>query len=100
MSKTPPKRTTGTPSRTATRASGKSFGSEYIGKNIFTATNYKIMGIGVLFIAVGLFLMRGGQMPDPNTWDPNLIYSPIRITLSPILILIGLALQIVAIFKK
>jgi hypothetical protein len=99
MSKTPPKRTSA-PTRTASRATGKSFGSDYIGKNIFTATNYKIMGVGVVFIAIGLFLMRGGQMPDPNTWDPNLIYSPIRITLSPILILIGLSLQIVAIFKK
>ena len=55
---------------------------------------------GVGLIALGIFLMSGGEMPDSNTWDPDLIYSFRRITLAPIVILVGLAFQFVAIFKK
>ncbi len=44
--------------------------------------------------------MRGGAMPDENTWDASRIYSFTRITLAPILILAGLGVEIYAIFKS
>lgn len=67
---------------------------------LFTKQNYLYMGIGCALIAVGLLLMLGGGMSDPNVWDESVIYSPRRITLAPIVILAGLGMQVYAIFKK
>ena len=73
--------------------------SKNAGGFIFNKENYKWMGIGVGLILLGLVLMIGGHMPDANTWDPSRIYS-FRITvLAPFLILVGLVMQIYAIFK-
>jgi hypothetical protein len=58
------------------------------------------MGIGCALIGLGLLLMLGGGMSDPNVWDESVIYSPRRITLAPIVILAGLGMQVYAIFKK
>ncbi|MEM1323487.1 MAG: DUF3098 domain-containing protein [Bacteroidota bacterium] len=66
---------------------------------IFTKENYIWMGVGVLFVIVGMILMSGGAMPDPDTWDPNIIYGFRRTVLAPFLILAGLAIEIYAIFK-
>ncbi len=59
-----------------------------------------VMGAGLLLVILGLIAMSGGAMPDPNTWDPNLIYSPRRITLAPILMIVGFILVGVGIFLK
>ena len=67
---------------------------------LFKKKNYQWMLAGIGLIALGIILMAGGHMPDENTWDPDIIYSFRRITLAPIIILTGLAFQIVAIFKK
>ena len=45
-------------------------------------------------------MMLGGGMPDRNTWDPNIIYSPRITVVGPVLILAGLIVEIYAIFKK
>jgi len=60
---------------------------------------YKWMLIGLGFIVLGLILMSGGWMPSPDVWDESIIYSPRRLVLAPISLIIGLALQIYAIFK-
>jgi hypothetical protein len=67
---------------------------------IFGKENFKWMGIGLGLIALGLILMAGGAQPDPTKWDPNIIYSPMRITVAPILMVAGFILQIYAIFKR
>ena len=67
---------------------------------IFGRQNYILMGIGAALIAFGLLLMSGGEMPDPETWDPNIIYSFRRTVLAPAVILAGLVVEIFAIFKK
>ncbi|MBK8567199.1 MAG: DUF3098 domain-containing protein [Saprospiraceae bacterium] len=67
---------------------------------IFDKTNYLLMLVGFALIAFGLVLMSGGQMPDPNTWDESLIYSRRRTVIAPAIVLIGLVVEIVAIFKK
>ncbi|MBY5959761.1 DUF3098 domain-containing protein [Membranicola marinus] len=67
---------------------------------LFSNENYMFVGGGFLLIVVGMFLMSGGHMPDDETWDPNIIYSFRRVTLAPIVILIGLALPILGIFRK
>ena len=67
---------------------------------LFTKDNYLWMGIGGGIIALGMFLMSGGKNQDPNVFDTNLVYSFTRITVAPILIILGLLVEIVAIFKK
>ena len=65
---------------------------------VFGRENYKWMLIGMGVMLLGFILMSGGSMPDPNTWDPNIIYSFRRITLAPFLILAGIVIEIYAIF--
>jgi hypothetical protein len=67
---------------------------------LFGRENYRWMLIGIVVMALGLILMVGGKSKDPNVFDPKEVYSFTRITLAPILILAGLALEIVAIFRK
>lgn len=67
---------------------------------LFTKDNYTWMGIGAAVIALGMFLMSGGKNDDPNTFDPKLVYSATRITVAPILIIVGLLIEVYAIFKK
>lgn len=67
---------------------------------LFTKDNYLWMGIGAVVIALGMFLMSGGKNADPNTFDYKTVYSSTRITVAPILILLGFVIEIYAIFKK
>lgn len=67
---------------------------------IFGWENYKVMLIGMACIALGMILMLGGDMPAPSQWDESVIYSFRRITLAPLLILIGMGIEIYAIFRK
>ena len=67
---------------------------------IFTASNYKWMGIGLVFIFVGLLLMIGGKSKDPNVFLENEIYGFRRITLAPFLIVAGFIIEIYAMLKK
>jgi len=67
---------------------------------LFSRENYIFVIGGFILIVLGMFLMNGGRMPDENTWDPDIIYSFRRITLAPIVILIGLILPVMGIFRK
>ena len=69
-------------------------------KPLFNRENYRWMLIGLVLILLGLLLMIGGKSKDPNVFDTSEVYSFRRITIAPILILGGLALEIVGIFKK
>lgn len=68
--------------------------------NLFGKSNYIWIVAGLVAIALGLILMAGGKSEDPNTFNKDEIYSFRRITLAPLLILLGLGLQVVAIFRK
>ena len=61
--------------------------------------NYKLMAIGFAIIVVGFILMAGGGSDDPNVFNPD-IFSFRRITLAPIVLVIGFAFEIYAIMKK
>lgn len=67
---------------------------------LFTKENYIWMAIGAVLIAIGFVLMSGGKNEDPNVFDPKVTYSFRRITLAPIVILVGFVVEIYAIFKK
>jgi hypothetical protein len=68
--------------------------------DLFNKENYKWMLIGVVVMAIGFILMAGGKSPDPNVFDTSKVYSPVRITIAPIIILAGFVLEIVAIFRQ
>ncbi|MEX1188295.1 MAG: DUF3098 domain-containing protein [Bacteroidia bacterium] len=65
----------------------------------FGPTNYKILIVGIVVILVGFLLMVGGGSEDPNVFNPE-IFSFRRITLAPILVLLGFVIEIVAILYK
>ena len=67
---------------------------------LFGKTNYLLMIAGAVVIALGMILMGGGKSADPNVFDPNEVYSTTRLTIAPILIVLGLILEVYAIFKK
>jgi len=67
---------------------------------LFGKENYTWMLIGIVLVALGLLLMAGGKSKDPNVFNPNEVYSFRRITIAPILILLGLGIEIFAIFRK
>ncbi|MGQ0740303.1 MAG: DUF3098 domain-containing protein [Bacteroidota bacterium] len=74
------------------------------GKNtpsIFSKDNYRWMLIGLAVIAAGMFLMSGGKSnTDPSVFNKDAVYSTTRITVAPLLILLGLVIEVFAIFKK
>ncbi len=67
---------------------------------IFDSTNYFIMIAGVVIILLGFMLMSGGATTDPNVFPKEELYSFRRITLAPIVIMIGFAIEIFAILKR
>ena len=65
----------------------------------FGRENYMWMLIGIACIFVGFILMSGGGSKDPNVFNPD-IFSFRRITLAPVVVLIGFVIEIYAILKK
>jgi NhaP-type Na+/H+ or K+/H+ antiporter len=65
----------------------------------FTKENYIIMAVGLLLIIIGYVLMIGGGNADPNVFN-EVIFNTQRIVVSPILLAVGYAMQIWAIFYK
>lgn len=69
-------------------------------QSLFDKQNLRLMLIGAVVIAIGMILMAGGKSSDPTVFNENEVYSFRRITVAPILIIAGLVIEIVAIFKK
>jgi hypothetical protein len=67
---------------------------------LFGRENYIWMIAGAVVIILGFILMAGGKSDDPNVFDEKEVYSTRRITIAPILILIGFIIEIYAIFKS
>ncbi|HWN89385.1 MAG TPA: DUF3098 domain-containing protein [Chitinophagaceae bacterium] len=68
--------------------------------SLFDKQNMLLMLLGVGIIAIGMLLMVGGRSKDPNTFNYDEVYSTLRISVAPVLIIIGLGIEIYAIFKK
>jgi hypothetical protein len=68
--------------------------------NLFEKQNLWLMLLGVAVIAIGMLLMVGGRSKDPNVFNYDEVYSTLRISVAPVLIIIGLGIEIYAIFKK
>lgn len=67
---------------------------------MFSKENYMFMLAGIIVMALGFILMAGGKSKDPNQFHPEEVYSTTRITIAPILILLGFGIEIFAIFRK
>lgn len=67
---------------------------------LFTKDNYTWMIIGAVVILLGMVLMSGGKNENPAVFDYNVVYSTTRITVAPILIVLGLLIEVYAIFKS
>jgi hypothetical protein len=69
--------------------------------SMFGKENYMWMLIGIVVIAIGMFLMSGGASnKNPAEFNADAVYSARRITIAPLLILAGVVIEIYAIFKK
>ncbi len=61
--------------------------------------NYILLAIGFAIIVLGFILMAGGGSEDPTAFSPE-IFSTMRITIAPVLVLFGFIFEIYAIMKK
>ena len=68
--------------------------------NLFDRDNYKWMLIGVAVMLLGWLLMAGGASKDPNIFNKNEVYSTMRITIAPIVIVAGLVIEVYALLKS
>lgn len=67
--------------------------------SLFKKENYKVMIIGLIFIAIGFILMSGGDTNDETSFNEE-IFNFRRITVAPIIIIIGFIIEVFAIMLK
>lgn len=67
---------------------------------LFGKENFMWMAIGAVVILAGILLMAGGKSTDPNIFANNEVYSTRRITVAPVMIIIGLLIEVYAIMKR
>ncbi len=65
----------------------------------FGKENYILLFVGVFLIIIGFILMTGGGSKDPNVFNDDM-FDFRRLTLSPIMILVGFGVGFVAIMRK
>ena len=66
---------------------------------VFGKINYMFLIGGALTVIIGFFLMAGGGSEDPNVFNPE-VFSVRRVTVAPIVVLLGFAIVMIGIFKK
>ena len=66
---------------------------------VFGKTNYMFLIGGAVTLLIGFILMSGGGSSDPNVFNPE-IFSAQRISVAPIVVLVGFAIVMVGVFKK
>ncbi len=67
---------------------------------LFDKTNYILIVVGVFLLLIGFYLMSGGKSEDVHQFHAEEVFSTTRITLAPILVLLGLVVEIFAIMHK
>lgn len=68
-------------------------------KSTFSKKNYYVLITGIVLITLGYLLMIGGGSEDPNEFNPA-IFSFQRITLAPMVCMVGFVTIIVAIMWR
>ncbi|PKP22488.1 MAG: DUF3098 domain-containing protein [Bacteroidetes bacterium HGW-Bacteroidetes-21] len=62
-------------------------------------SNYLFIAIGFAIILIGFALMSGGKSEDPSIFNPE-VFSFRRITLAPVVVMVGFISIIYAIIRK
>ena len=65
----------------------------------FWKKNYKLLLLGIILMATGFILMSGGGSEDPSVFS-DAIFNTQRLTIAPLLILLGLTIEVFAILYK
>ena len=68
-------------------------------KTTFGKQNYQLFIGGIILIILGYLLMIGGGSKDPNVFNPA-IFDAQRITIAPMVCLLGFVVVIVAIMWR
>ena len=68
-------------------------------KTTFGKQNYQIFIVGIVLIVLGYLLMIGGGNEDPKVFNPA-IFDAQRITIAPMVCLLGFIVIIVAIMWR
>lgn len=68
-------------------------------KTTFGKQNYQIFIGGIVLIVLGYLLMIGGGSDDPNVFNPA-IFDTQRITIAPMVCLLGFVIVIVGIMRR
>jgi len=63
---------------------------------LFRKMNFILMGAGALILIIGFFCLKGGAVADVNTFDGE-IFNTRRLVVAPVLIVLGLLVEVVAI---
>ncbi len=66
----------------------------------FDPANYKWLYIGLAINILGFLLMIGGGSEDPNVFKADELFSSVRITIAPMLIVAGYVVIFYAIMKR
>ncbi len=67
---------------------------------LFGKENYMLMLAGLAILLIGFALMSGGKSADPTVFNDSEIFSFRRITLAPIVVMIGFLVEVVAIMRR
>lgn|SRR5574344_119717 len=65
----------------------------------FGPINYILMLVGIVLLVIGYILLGGGGSDDPNVFN-SAMFDTRRLVVSPIMITVGLIIEIVAIMLK
>lgn len=69
-------------------------------KFVFGKDNYQFIVGGLILSILGFFLMIGGGSDDPNEFNASELFSDMRITIAPFLVIAGYVAVIYGIMKK
>ena len=68
-------------------------------KSTFGKQNYQLLIAGITLLVLGYLLMIGGGSDDPNVFNPA-IFDTQRITIAPMVCLVGFIVIVVAIMWR
>lgn len=66
----------------------------------FGKENYRLFGLAAAVVTLGYLLMVGGGSDDPNVFNYDQLFSFRRITLAPIIVLLGFGIGFYGILKR
>lgn len=67
---------------------------------VFGKDNKMFIIGGFVVTLVGFLLMMGGGSEDPNVFDADELFHPMRITVAPFLVILGYLIVLYGIMKK